>query len=160
MWWRLVLYVSFASACLASLECMFACMPACLFNSTITLSLMVVKGLKPDLYYFPNCIIFLYSYWSPISVSFSCIRTDPLYRFCFPDSDIYYAYLLDVLPPACDHVTPVWYHLTPDSCMLSPDTCFISLITCYLIYYHLTCDYHILWILSCLTPGFTTLLII
>ena len=67
---------------------------------------------------------------------FFCICTDLLYRYYFPDSDIYCVYY----PNAT-----TYYHLTPDSCMLSPDTCLISLIT-YHLHNCLTCltyDYHI-----------------
>ena len=118
----------------------------------LTLLLMVVKSLKPALilffkavlfscictdnlyrYHFPIFVmisyigtIFLYSYWSHVSVLLSFI--------VIYDSDIYCVYYL-----TC-------YYLAPDSCMLSPITCFISLITC-LIYYCLPCDYHISGIL-------------
>jgi len=116
---------------------------------------MVVKSLKPLLilffktilffyiradllyrYYFSVFIpilyigtVFLYSYWFPILVRFSCIVID--------DSDIYCAYDL-----TC-------HHLRPDSCMLSHDTYLISFNTNHLIYYHLTCNYYISRILSC-----------
>ena len=62
----------FAPACLASLGCMLACMPACLLdNSTIILILMVVKSLK---------LVFLLFFKSAL---FSCIK---IY-----DSDIHHA---------------------------------------------------------------------
>jgi len=124
-------------------------MSACLLvNSTIILSLMVVKSLKHVFILFQKMYyLFLYSYRS-VSVLFFCVRTDLLYWYHFPVfvpilcigtvflySNIYCAYNF-----TC-------YYLPPDSCMLSPDTCLISLITCHLIHYHLSCDYHILRIL-------------
>jgi len=104
-------------------------------------------------YYFSKLYCFLYSYRSLVSVAFSRIRTELLYWYRFLvfvlipisvlfsciviyDSDIYCAYYL------------TYYYLTPDSCMLSPNTCLLSLITCHMIYYYLTCDYHISGILS------------
>ena len=66
------MYVSFAPARLASLGCTLACMLACLLdNSTILLSLMVVKSLKTIF------ILFFKMY------HFSYTRTGPLYRYCF-----------------------------------------------------------------------------
>jgi len=75
--------------------------------------------------------VFLYSYWSSVSVPFSHMRTDPLHRYYFLYSDIYCAYYLP------------WYYLTPYSYMLSPNTYLISLITDHLTPYCLPCDYHI-----------------
>jgi len=64
---------------------------------------------------------------------FSGVRIDLVYQYHFPISccstdDILCAYLLDVLSPACDH-------LTSDSCMLllaHQPLDMISLITCHL----------------------------
>jgi len=141
--------------CLAPLGYSLACLPTCLLdNSTIILLLIVVKSLKSLLILFFKTvlffvyvpisyidIIFLYPYRSPVSVPFSCIHTDLLYWYYFPDSDIYYA-----------------YYLTRDSCMLSPGTCLISLITCHLIHYCLPCDYHISGILYCYPVLYTVTL--
>jgi len=57
----------------------------------------------------------------------SGVRTDLLYRYrflisCCLTDDIFYAYLLGVLSPICDHLTPACHYLTPDSFMLSPAT--------------------------------------
>ena len=131
MWWRLVLYVSFAPACLASLGYMLTCMSACLLvNSTIILFLMVVKSLNPIFILFSKtmlflvfvpipCIdtVFLCLYRSPVSVPFSYMCTDPMYPYCFP----VYWYLLCLtwhaitchLTSACYYLIPVWYHLSP-----------------------------------------------
>jgi len=91
------------------------------------------------LYCYPNYTIFLYSYWSPVSVSFSCIRTDPLYRcrflVCIPIPCISTVscivistvLILDVL------LLDTWLlHAITWPCLLSPDACLISLITWHL----------------------------
>jgi len=140
----LVLCVSFTPACLASLECTLACTPACLFvNSIIALSLMVVKSLKPKFILFSK------------TVSFSCIHTEPLYRYCFlvfilipcistvilsayrSLVPVLFSYIVIsfmfttwhaitcLLIPACYHLTPVWYHLSPTM----PDTWLIIITT-------------------------------
>ena len=129
---------------------MLACMPTCLLdNSTIILSLMVVKSLNPY-FIFQNCVVFLHSYQSHVSILFFCVRADLLYRYrfsvCLPISCIGTVFLYrDIF---CAYYLPCYY-LTLDSCMLLTDTCLISLITCHLIHYCLPCDYHISRILSC-----------
>jgi len=129
-----VLYVSFAPACLASFECMLACMPAYLLdNPTIILPLMVMKSLKYVLTMFIKTVLFSY------------IRTDLLYRYCF--FVLRYMIVLSTMPLLDTWPDPCM--LSPDSCMLSSDICLISLITCYLIHYCLLSDYHISGILSC-----------
>ena len=60
-------------AFIRSLGCTLDCMPTCLLDkSTIILFLMIVKSMKPVLIVFSKI------------VSFSCIHTDPLYRYYFP----------------------------------------------------------------------------
>ena len=128
-------------------------MPACLFvNSTIIPRLMVVKSLKTILILFPNYIIFpvlilipcidivfLYSYRSSISVLFSCIRTDRLYRYHFPIFIpipcigivfLYWKYMIVILTML---LLNTWLlHAITWPCLLSPDACLISLITWHL----------------------------
>ena len=128
-----MLYVSFTPACLSSLEYTLACRPVCLFvNSTIILSLMVVKSLKPVFILFSWLHRFLYSYWSSVSVSFSYIHTDPLYRYLFSGIVIYDGNIFRAYHLTCQY-------LTPDSCMLSSDTWLISLITYHAWYLTYNC---------------------
>jgi len=86
------------------------------------------------LYYFQNCIVFLYAYRSPVSVPSFCIRTDLMYQYYFlvfipiPCIGTFFLYCDTIviftvliiwhvitwsLTPACYHMTPVWYHLSP-----------------------------------------------
>jgi len=144
MWWRLVLYVSFAPAFLAW---MFTCLLArllawkynyysfldgceefetCTYTVFQNCSVFLYSCRSPVsvpffLFVQISCIstIFLYSYWSPISVLFSCIRTDLLYRYHF--SILWYTIVISTmllldnwhLIPECYHLTPIWYHLSP-----------------------------------------------
>jgi len=134
-----VLYIRFASSCLASLGWSLTCLPACLLDKlTIILSIMDVTVLellskivlffciRTDPLYryyflvpipiFCISIIFLYSYWS-------------LYLYCFPHRDIYYAYwltcyymlLLDTwrLHAINWHLFHITYHLPPDTLLLT-----------------------------------------
>ena len=115
--------------------------------------------------FFGICTDLLYRYYFPVFVSIFCISTIfsifllipisvPFSCIMIYDTDIHSAYYWTYyyLPVITwhlyiEHLT--CHYLTPDSCLLLPDTCLISLITCHLIYYHLTCDYHISGILSC-----------
>ena len=80
-----MLCISFALACLALLGCTLVCMPICLLdNSTIILSLMVMKSLKHVLILVSKTILFfLYSYWSFVLVPFSCMCTNLWYQYYF-----------------------------------------------------------------------------
>ena len=77
------------------------------------------------LYHFPVFVpipfidtIFLYSYWSPISISFSCMGNDPLYRYfsCIVISIVLIIYhaITWHMTLTYYHLTPIWYHLSPD----------------------------------------------
>ena len=86
---------------------------------------------------FQNRIVFLYSYWYPVSVPFFCIRTDLLYQHYFPVLCYTAVNICCVttwhLTPTCYHLTPVWYYLTFE--MLLPDTCYAKYLTLVIITY-------------------------
>ena len=142
------MYISFAPACLASLGCSLIFLLAYLLDSSIN---SFIDGCEEfeifpctvfkKRYHFPifvpnllyryhfsvfvsiPCISTMYSYPSPVSVLFFCIRTDLLYQCYFLvlwyDNDIYHAITWHVTPAcyhmthACYHLTLIWYHLSP-----------------------------------------------
>jgi len=106
-------------------------------------------------YYFPVFILisgigttFLYFFRSPVSVPFSCIM--------IRDNDIYCAYLLVVISPACYHLTcyympllDTWllhvttWHLFDITYHLPPDTWLLDLWLSYLREFYLDIVYYI-----------------
>jgi len=82
-WQYLVMYMSFALACLASLECSLACLPTCLLDSSINSFIDGCEEFKIFTY-------IVFQNWM-----FFCARADFLdhYRFpvsCYSVFDIYY----------------------------------------------------------------------
>jgi len=146
MWCLLVLHVSFSLAYLASLESMLFCMPTCLLdNSTIILSLMILKSLKPLLILFFKTALFsyihtnlLYRYHFLVFVPISCIGTiflysyQPLYQYCFPVLkymivistmlllDTWFMHAITLLLLVITwHMFDITYHLPPDTLLLA-----------------------------------------
>jgi len=179
-WWHLVLYVSFALACLASLGCALASMSACLYiNSTIILSLLVVKSLNPVFILFFKtvlfpifvpipCIstIFLCSYRFPVSVSFFRICTDLLYRYCFHVS--LYTIVISILLILSMLLLDTWLlHAITWPCLLAPYTCLISLITLHLticlviiIFWESLSCYPVIYTVTCISSTYVLLLLL
>ena len=113
-----MLYISFAPACLASLECLLPRLLACILDNSINSFIEGCKEFETCTYtVFQNCIVF------PVFVSISCIGTVFLYSCRYHvsvpfsyivlyDSDIYCTITWN-LTLACYYMTPVWYHLSP-----------------------------------------------
>jgi len=89
---------------------------------------MVVKSLKSFLQLFSkNCVVFLYLYWSPVSVLFTCICINFWYRYRF--LVLWYSIVISTMLVTWYIIT--WYvdHLIPDMLLLN---------TCPLLWYHLS----------------------
>jgi len=109
---------------------------------------MVMRSLKPFLgSLFKNCIVFLYSYPSPVSVPFFCICTDPLFRYYFSvfilipcfGTVFLYSYRSSIsVPFLCivlyNNGYLLYYHLTPDTCYHLTPACYHLIF----VYYHLS----------------------
>ena len=128
-----MLYITFAPACLASLGCSLACLLACLLDRSINSFIDGYEKFEIFTYIiFQKLHVFLYSYWSPVSVLFFYIRTDPLYRFYF--SILWYTIVISTVLITWHAIT---WHRTPDAI-----TCLLLVITWHLfnITYHLPPD--------------------
>jgi len=126
--------VSFTPACLASLGCSLACLLACLLDSSINSFIDDCGEFEIFTYtIFKRLYVFLYSYWSLVSVLILCILIDPLYWYYFPVlwSTIVVSTMLITWHAITWHLTPACYHLTPIWCYLSPATWNIT--TCLVI---------------------------